>query len=126
MLGLLLVTINRAFILVLPFCAKHIIDDVLLNKQPNNLSMLLLIIGGSLLMQAISSHGVILSLSRAAHVLIADLRKQVQDHIGHLPVSYFDANSSGSIVSRIMSDVAGVSKVFGTALSELFGPPRDS
>lgn len=119
--GLLLVTINRASMLVLPFSAKPIMDDVLLKKRSENLWILLIIIAGSLLMQAATSQGVIVSLSRAAHLLISDLRKQVHYHIGYLPVGYFDANTTGSIVSRIMSDVAGVAKVFGTALSELFG-----
>jgi subfamily B ATP-binding cassette protein MsbA len=53
--------------------------------------------------------------------MIADLRRQVQAHIGRLPVTYFDANRSGALVSRIMSDVEGVRNLVGTGLVEFAG-----
>src|SRR3989338_5565389 len=56
------------------------------------------------------------SRSRAAKRLIAELRCKVQEHIGRLPVAYYDANKAGSLVSRIMSDVEGVRNLIGTGL----------
>src|SRR5206468_13083472 len=53
--------------------------------------------------------------------LIAELRRKVQAHIGHLPVTYFDANKSGTLVSRIMSDVEGLRNLIGTGLVEFVG-----
>jgi len=46
--------------------------------------------------------------------MIAELRRQVQAHIGRLPVSFYDANKTGALVSRIMSDVEGVRNLIGT------------
>jgi ABC-type multidrug transport system fused ATPase/permease subunit len=60
-------------------------------------------------------------LSKAAQRLIAELRRKVQVHIGRLPVSYYDANKSGMLVSRIMSDVEGVRNLIGTGLVEFVG-----
>ncbi|WP_410969452.1 ABC transporter transmembrane domain-containing protein, partial [Salmonella sp. SAL04284] len=53
--------------------------------------------------------------------LIAELRRGVQEHIGRLPVTYYDANKSGMLVSRIMSDVEGVRNLIGTGLVEFVG-----
>ncbi|HEX6738088.1 MAG TPA: ABC transporter ATP-binding protein, partial [Vicinamibacteria bacterium] len=60
-------------------------------------------------------------LSKAAQKLIADMRQKVQAHIGRLPVAYYDANKTGALVSRIMSDVEGVRNLVGTGLVELIG-----
>jgi subfamily B ATP-binding cassette protein MsbA len=45
----------------------------------------------------------------------------VQAHIGRLPVSFYDANKTGVLVSRIMSDVEGVRNLVGTGLVEFAG-----
>ncbi len=45
----------------------------------------------------------------------------MQTHVGRLPVSYYDANKTGVLVSRIMSDVEGVRNLVGTGLVEFAG-----
>jgi subfamily B ATP-binding cassette protein MsbA len=60
-------------------------------------------------------------LSKAAQRLIAELREQVQKHISRLPVAFYDANKSGALVSRIMSDVEGVRNLLGTGLVDFVG-----
>ncbi|MBV8728770.1 MAG: ABC transporter ATP-binding protein, partial [Acidobacteriia bacterium] len=45
----------------------------------------------------------------------------VQEHVGRLPVAYYDANKSGMLVTRIMNDVEGVRNLIGTGLVELVG-----
>jgi subfamily B ATP-binding cassette protein MsbA len=53
--------------------------------------------------------------------LIADMRRQVQRHVGLLSVSYYDENRTGTLVSRIMTDVEGVRNLVGTGLVEFVG-----
>src|SRR5260370_39229395 len=60
-------------------------------------------------------------LSKSEQKMIAELRRQVQAHIGRLPVSFYDANKTGALVSRIMSDVEGVRNLIGTGLVEFVG-----
>jgi ABC-type multidrug transport system fused ATPase/permease subunit len=50
-----------------------------------------------------------------------ELRAKVQAHIGRLPVAFYDANKTGVLVSRIMSDVEGVRNLLGTGLIEFAG-----
>src|SRR6202041_2802919 len=53
--------------------------------------------------------------------MITDLRIKVQAHIGRLPVAFYDANKTGVLGSRIMSDVEGVRNLIGTGLFEFAG-----
>ena len=53
--------------------------------------------------------------------MITELRRKVQEHVGRLPVAYYDANKTGALVSRIMSDVEGVRNLIGTGLVEFLG-----
>ena len=72
-------------------------------------------------MQGVTSFSLTQLLSKAAQRLIADLREQVQAHISRLPVSFYDANKTGALVSRIMSDVEGVRNLLGTGLVDFAG-----
>ena len=54
-------------------------------------------------------------------MLIAQLRAQVQKKLLTLPISFFDDNKSGALVSRVMSDVEGVRNLVGTGLVQLIG-----
>ena len=60
-------------------------------------------------------------LSIEGQKLIAQLRRNVQEHIGRLPVTYYDANKTGQMVSRIMSDVEGMRNLVGTGVIEFLG-----
>src|SRR5207244_4651888 len=86
--------------------------------------MLLPLVGAvvaATLVQGLTSFALTQLLSKAAQRLIADMRKQVQAHVGRLPVAYYDTNKTGSLVSRIMSDVEGVRNLIGTGLVEFAG-----
>jgi subfamily B ATP-binding cassette protein MsbA len=76
---------------------------------------------GATAVQGVSSYALTQLLSKAAWRLISDLRCQVQAHIARLPVSFYDSNKTGVLVSRIMSDVEGVRNLIGTGLVEFVG-----
>ena len=71
--------------------------------------------------QGITSFSLTQLISRAGQRVIAEMRVKVQAHVGRLSVSYYDANKSGALVSRIMNDVEGVRNLVGTGLIELSG-----
>ncbi len=121
LLGLLLVFINRAAGLVLPGSTKFLIDDVVQKRREELLIPLAAVVGVAVLVQAVTSYSLIQLLSTSAQRLIADMRIKVQEHIGRLPVRYYDSNKTGALVSRIMSDVEGVRNLVGTGLVEFIG-----
>jgi ABC-type multidrug transport system fused ATPase/permease subunit len=120
-LGFGLMIINRVSGLILPASTKFLIDDVVAKRH---LQLLYPIVGAVLaatLVQGITSYALTQTLSKAAQRLITDLRKQVQEHVGRLSVSYYDANKTGTLVARIMSDVEGVRNLVGTGLVDFVG-----
>jgi ABC-type multidrug transport system fused ATPase/permease subunit len=45
----------------------------------------------------------------------------VQSHVGRLPVAYYDANKTGTLVARIMTDVDGIRNLLGTGIIDFAG-----
>jgi subfamily B ATP-binding cassette protein MsbA len=121
LIGLVLVAINRIAGLVLPGSTKYLIDNVLVDHDTGLLRLLLLVVGGALLVQSVTSFGLTRILSVEAQHLISVLRAQMQKQIIRLPISFFDDNKSGALVSRIMNDVEGVRNLVGTGLVQLVG-----
>ena len=121
LLGLVLVAINRVAGLVLPWVSKPFVNQVLTKHQMNRLMPLVIAVFSATLIQAITSFSNTQLLSKAAQRMIAELRQQVQQHVGRLAVSFYDANRTGLLVSRIMSDVEGIRNLVGTGLVEFVG-----
>jgi ABC-type multidrug transport system fused ATPase/permease subunit len=119
--GLALVFVNRAAGLVLPGSTKFLIDDVVQKRREDLLLPLAAAVGAAILVQAATSFVLTQLLSTSAQRLIAEMRIRVQEHIGRLPLRYYDANKTGALVSRIMSDVEGVRNLVGTGLVEFIG-----
>jgi len=119
--GFALMVVNRLSGLILPASTKFLIDDVIGNQRRDLLWPLVLAVVLATAVQGATSFALTQSLSKAAQRLIAELRRKVQAHIGRLPIAYYDANKSGALVSRIMTDVEGVRNLLGTGLVEFLG-----
>ena len=120
-IGLILIVLSRLSSLVLPWKSKALLDDVIPNKDFNELYKLLFIVGIAILIQSITSFLLTRILSVQAQYLISELRAKVQKKVLSLPISFFDNTKSGALVSRIMSDVEGVRNLIGTGLVQLVG-----
>jgi subfamily B ATP-binding cassette protein MsbA len=121
LLGFVLMAINRVSGLVLPGSTKYLVDDVIGKRNVQLLVPIVLAVIAATVIQGLTSFTLTQLLSKSAQRLITDLRKQVQAHIGRLPISFYDANKTGALVSRIMSDVEGVRNLIGTGLVEFAG-----
>jgi len=120
-IGMVLMAINRVAGLVLPASTKFLIDDVVTKRHTQLLGPIVAAVLGATMIQGITSFALTQSLSKAAQRMIAELRRKVQEHVGRLPVAYYDSNKTGALVSRIMSDVEGVRNLIGTGLVEFVG-----
>jgi subfamily B ATP-binding cassette protein MsbA len=119
--GFVLMAINRVSGLVLPASTKYLVDDVIAQSRRDLLLPLVGAVLAATLVQGATSFAMTQLLSKAAQRLIADLRRQVQAHVGRLPVAYYDVNKAGTLVSRIMHDVEGIRNLIGTGLVEFAG-----
>jgi subfamily B ATP-binding cassette protein MsbA len=121
LLGLVLTAINTLSGFVLPLSSKYLFDNVITKRQVQLLLPIVFIVIAATIVKGLTSFTLTQLLSKSAQRMITDLRKQVQAHIGRLPVSFYDANKTGVLVSRIMSDVEGVRNLIGTGLVEFVG-----
>jgi subfamily B ATP-binding cassette protein MsbA len=121
--GLALMVINRVAGLVMPYMSRPLMDDVLAatHPHPEHLPWIIGLVFCAMVVQAITSFSLTQLLSKAGQRLIAEMRRQVQRHVGLLPVSYYDENRTGTLVARIMTDVEGVRNLVGTGLVEFAG-----
>ncbi|HEY6385634.1 MAG TPA: ABC transporter ATP-binding protein [Candidatus Acidoferrum sp.] len=120
-LGFALMAINRVCGLVLPASTKYFVDDVANKRQVYLLTPIVLGVLAATIIQGLTSFTLTQLLSKSAQKMITELRQQVQAHIGRLPISFYDTNKTGVLVSRIMSDVEGVRNLVGTGLVEFVG-----
>ena len=121
--GLVLMAINRVAGLVMPFMSKPLLDNVLSpsHPRPDLLPKIIAVVFSAMIVQAITSFSLTQLLSKAGQRLIAEMRRQVQKHVGLLSVAYYDENRTGALVARIMTDVEGVRNLVGTGLVEFLG-----
>lgn len=120
-LGLFLIIINRLSGLVVPGASKYLIDEVIAKRDIHLMKLLLAGVAAAIVIQSVTSYFLTRLLSVEAQHLISRLRSDVQQHIIHLPIRFFDNTKSGELVSRIMTDVEGVRNLVGTGLVQLFG-----
>src|SRR5260370_41021684 len=120
-LGFVLMAINRVSGLVLPVSMKYFVDNVVLHRQIQLLTPIVLGVLSATIVQGLTSFSLTQLLSKSAQKMITELRRQVQAHIGRLPGSFYDANKTGALVSRIMSDVEDVRNLIGTGLVDFAG-----
>lgn len=120
-IGLFLILIGRLAGFVLPLKSKELLDEIVPSGNLDGLYNLIWIVILALLVQAITSFLLTRILSVQAQFLISELRAQVQKKVLSLPISFFDNEKSGALVSRIMSDVEGVRNLIGTGLVQLVG-----
>lgn len=120
-LGLVLLLVNRAAGMVLPWTTKLLVDDVVVNKKGELLPTIALLGVGATLVQAVTTFVLAQLLGVAAQGAINDMRKRVQAHVLRLPVRYFDDHQTGVILSRIKSDADGLRNLVGNGLVQLVG-----
>ncbi|MCF6223068.1 MAG: ABC transporter ATP-binding protein/permease [Flavobacteriaceae bacterium] len=121
LIGLVLIIFKSLAGLVLPYATKNLIDEIIPSKDMQALTMLLIVVSSSILIQSVSSFSLTRLLSVEAQHLISLLRAKVQRKLLTLPISFFDNNKSGALVSRVMTDVEGVRNLVGTGLVQLIG-----
>ncbi len=118
---LLLMIVNRASGLVIPVLFRPTIDRVMHNDEMSLLPSLVTAAILATVLQGWTSFMLTQILSKSGQRLITELRMQVQQHVGRLPLAFFDATRTGTLVSRIMNDVEGVRNLVGTGVVDFVG-----
>jgi ABC-type multidrug transport system fused ATPase/permease subunit len=119
--GFALMLISKVCSLVLPISSKYLIDRVINKTQLQLLLPLVLAVLTATIIQGVTGYAITQLVSKTGQRLIAELRAKVQAHVGRLPVAYYDANKTGTLVARIMTDVDGIRNLLGTGVIDFAG-----
>ena len=117
----LLMIVNRSASFVRPLSLKPLLDRVMNHGDMVILPGIIASVVGATLLQGATSYALTQMLSKGGQRLISELRTQVQEHIGRLPVAFYDENRTGTLVTRIMADVEGVRNLVGTGVVDFVG-----
>ena len=123
-LAAICVLLVNAAQLTKPIILKIVIDDFLINSNPE--SGLYSITSMGILYMLIIAAGSILTftqvnlMNHAGQQIISKLRKQVFNHIQHLPLSYLDKFSTGRLITRATNDVEALNEMYTDVLINLF------
>lgn len=79
----------------------------------------LILLGIVYTINAAATYGASYLLTNGIQNAIRDLRNAVQDKIRRLPVSYFDGNSYGDVLSRITNDIDTISNALQQSFSQI-------
>ncbi len=96
---------NTAFLAVI----KKIMDEGFVENAQGMQLFLPLMLMGLMVVRAISGYASTYSMRVVARRVVEDFRKEMFQNLMHLPVGYFDARSSGELVSKFSYDIERLS-----------------
>ena len=97
----------------------RIVDEALVGRNMQLLIKLLIMAFGTMLLSQIIS--VLESYINAwiSQRIIFDMKNQMYDHLQHMPHSFFATEKQGDIITRMTTDISGVSSVISGTMSSI-------
>ena len=116
----LLVTIVDAVITVVdPLLLRTIIDRGIIPRDQGVVIGVAAAVAAVAVLQAVVTFAIRGFSARIGESVIYDLRTQVFDHVQRQPVAFFTRTQTGSLVSRLNSDVIGAQQAITSVMSSL-------
>ena len=109
--NILLAILTIAFYFTFPQITQYIIDNVITGKNIALLLPAILGLLGAFLLCALFNSLRIVVNTRFGQNVIYDMRRDIYDRIQGLPVNFFDQQTSGDLMTRVIDDVACVHRV---------------
>jgi len=114
---LITVVIDAFLVIATPLLLRQLIDDGVIPKNGELITRLAFIVGLLAVADAIMSIIGRWFSARIGEGLIYDLRSQVFQHVQKQSIAFFTRTQTGSLISRINSDVIGAQQAFTSSLS---------
>jgi ATP-binding cassette subfamily B protein len=103
-----------------PYLTKIAVDDAIANKDYNTLHVIVLILIGTLVFQAVFQYILTYFTQLMGQKIIYDLRVKIFSHIQKLSLKYFDKTPIGKIVTRVTNDVEALNEMFSSGIIMVF------
>jgi subfamily B ATP-binding cassette protein MsbA len=99
---------------------KPVLDEIFINKNESLLLILPLALFAVAVLKSIFNYGQNYLMNYVGNQVITDIRQQLFGKLIRLPVSYHDANTSGRLVARVVSDVTLMANAVAGVLKDIF------
>jgi len=113
--------------LLMPQVTRHLVDNIFLDEvltaEAKTQNLLLLIGGMFALFVFVWAPLVYMRhyyAGKAGHTSVFDLRSSMYNHMMRMSSSFFDKNMSGSLLSRLISDIESAQNLVGSALTNVW------
>ena len=111
------VVMDAILVVATPLLLRSLVDDGVVPGRPDVVTRLALIVASLAIADAAFSMLGRWFSSRIGEGLIYDLRSQVFEHVQKQSIAFFTRTQTGSLISRINSDVIGAQQAFTSTLS---------
>jgi ATP-binding cassette subfamily B protein len=111
------VVVDAVLIVSTPLLLRKLIDDGVIPKNGALITQLALLVGGLAVLDALFNIVGRWFSSRIGEGLIFDLRSELFTHVQRQSVAFFTRTQTGSLISRLNSDVMGAQQAFTATLS---------
>ncbi len=110
--ALLLLMVQGALQLVGPMMTRRVIDVAIPNKDAALVVSSTVLLLGALITQIIGSYLETVATGVLGQRVMHDLRRELFAHLQKLPVTFFDRNPVGRLVTRVTNDVESLNELF--------------
>ena len=115
-LGAILVLLSTLLAFPQPLITRYLVDDVILAHQLNRILWVVLLMGVIKLFAMGSGALQQFYFTRFQQEVILDIQSDLFDRTLHFPKSFFDEKETGYLMSRLSSDVQGLSWFFSSSI----------
>ncbi len=118
-LFLVLVVLGAVVVVAVPLLLKQIVDEGVVPRDSSVVVRLAFVVAALAIVDALLGVAQRWFSARIGEGLIYDLRTEVFGHVLRQPIAFFTRAQTGSLVSRINSDVIGAQQAFTSVLSSV-------
>jgi len=119
LISMLVLPLQQAFGLAQPYLMKIGIDQYIAGKDLWGLQTVMLLFLGALIGETVAIFTQYYLSMVVAQRCLADLRVAIFSHVQKLPMSYFDRNPVGRLVTRMTTDVDVLQEMFSSGVMTL-------
>lgn len=107
--------------LIAPIIIAHIVDVFIVEKDFHGVVIFALILLGVYILGSVANYIQIMSMGGVGRRVLFTLRNNLFTKLQSLPISFFNQNKSGDLISRINNDTDKLNQFFSQALVQFIG-----
>lgn len=121
LLALVLTLLTNALISLQPRFTQYAVDDFIVPKSVDGLSIFALLFFAVFLLRFIFSYLQEVTLNRVGQKVMLDLRSEIFAKLQKQDVRYYDKNPVGRIITRLTGDVDSLNELFTSGVIDVLG-----